>query len=125
MDSGCGSRQLELVLPYPPSVNKLYRTVHNRIILSKAGRQYKIDCTAAILTQGKVRFSGRVAYVIYAHMPDRRTRDLSNLTKIVEDTLTYAGVWDDDSQVDDMRVVRAECVPDGKLVMRIEEIRPA
>ena len=59
-------------------------------------------------------YAGPVAVEIEAHMPDKRRRDLDNLLKGLFDALTHAGVWMDDSQVDDFRVRRARH-PDGSL----------
>jgi crossover junction endodeoxyribonuclease RusA len=122
METGNG-RSLELVLPWPLSVNSLYRSVRGRNILSKAGRQYHIDALASILTQGKKKFSGRVSVEIKLYPPDSRRRDLDNHTKITLDTLTHAGIWDDDEQIDDLRVLRMPVMQPGRAVVRIEEIK--
>jgi crossover junction endodeoxyribonuclease RusA len=45
--------------------------------------------------------------VIQAWLPDRRRRDLDNLLKAVQDALAHAGVYDDDSQIVDLRIRRA------------------
>lgn len=38
--------------------------------------------------------------------PDNRRRDLDNLLKAVLDGLGFAGVYDDDSQIDELLVIR-------------------
>jgi Holliday junction resolvase RusA-like endonuclease len=45
--------------------------------------------------------------VVEVYVPDRRKRDLDNLHKGILDSLTHAGVWGDDSQIDDLRIYRA------------------
>jgi crossover junction endodeoxyribonuclease RusA len=40
-------------------------------------------------------------------MPDKRRRDLDNILKALLDGLTHSGVWGDDSQVVDLRIVKA------------------
>jgi crossover junction endodeoxyribonuclease RusA len=114
---------LELTLPFSPSVNSLYRTFKGRMILSKRGRQYRTDSLAAILSQERQKFTGRVAVEFKLYPPDRRRRDIDNSIKGLFDTLTHAGIWNDDEQVDDLRVIRCECVPGGKVIVRIEEIK--
>lgn len=52
------------------------------------------------------RVSGPVSVDIVAYMPDRRRRDLDNILKSLLDSLTHAGVWDDDDQVHDLRIRR-------------------
>jgi crossover junction endodeoxyribonuclease RusA len=54
---------------------------------------------------------------IIAAMPDRRRRDLDNIQKAILDALTHAGVWEDDSQVDDIRVFRARA-ENGELIIK-------
>lgn len=116
------AKTLVLTLPYPPSVNHLYRNFRGRSILSKGGRQYHTDSLAAILEQERHRFLGRVALEIRLYMPDRRKRDISNTVKILEDCLTHAGIWTDDEQVDDLRIIRMGVTKPGKAVVTIREL---
>ena len=109
-------------LPWPPSVNGYWRSFRGRPIISKRGREFRNDAIAAVLEQGKQRLAGRLSVVFVAHPPDRRTRDLDNHLKAPQDALTAAGVWSDDSQIDDLRIVRGECVKGGKMVVEIREI---
>jgi crossover junction endodeoxyribonuclease RusA len=60
--------------------------------------------------------------MITAHPPDKRRRDLDNILKCLLDSLTHAGVWDDDSQVDELAVIRGEIVPGGKVKVVVEVI---
>jgi crossover junction endodeoxyribonuclease RusA len=121
METGNG-RSLELTLPFSPSVNSLYRTFKGRMILSKRGRQFRVDSLAMILTQERHKFTGRVAVEYKLYPPDKRRRDLDNCIKALHDTLTHAGIWNDDEQVDDLRVIRCECVPGGKVIVQIREL---
>ena len=112
-----------LTLPYPPSVNTLYATVHGRRVLSKAGREYHKAVAESVAKQGIASFGdARVGYSVTAFMPDKRRRDLSNLCKILEDSLTYAGVWDDDSQVDRFTWERGHVTTGGSLFIEIEKL---
>ena len=59
--------------------------------------------------------------------PDNRKRDLGNLDKCLLDALTKAGVWTDDSLVDDQRFRRARnedgslhVVNDGLVIVEID-----
>ena len=88
---------MNLTLPYPPSVNRLYRVFRNRILLSRDGRaSYKAvaECLGSMPVM-----RGPLAVTVVATPPDRRRRDLSNLLKALEDSLTKCGAWEDDSQI--------------------------
>lgn len=85
-----------IYLPYPPSINRLYRSINGRSILSKVGRDYYRDVVPIAEASG-LNIRGPYVLLITAHRPDRRKRDIGNLEKIVSDTLTKAGVIEDDS----------------------------
>jgi len=89
---------IKLTLPYPPSVNRLWRS---------AGRAkvYRSDVyntwRKAALWQISTRFKGEPVSVPYkltinAVRPDKRRRDLGNLEKAISDILQDAGVVKDD-----------------------------
>lgn len=83
-------------LPYPPSINRLYRSINGRSILSKVGRDYYRDVVPIAEASG-INIRGPYVLIIRAHRPDKRRRDIGNLEKIVSDTLAKAGVVEDDS----------------------------
>jgi len=91
----------------PPSVNAMYRALGRRVILSKPGRDFFRVTIPAIKYQANGwRTSGRVAVLVRLYFPDRRRCDIDNRIKGCQDALTKAGIWADDVQVDDLRVLR-------------------
>jgi len=95
---------LQLILPYPPSVNHywlLNRNGSRRI--SAAGEAFRIAVKLLPLVQ---TFRGLVAVRITAYPPDRRRRDLDNLLKSLLDALQHTGIIADDSNVIDLHIVR-------------------
>lgn len=99
---------VELTLPWPPSVNHYWRNVGGKTLISAEGRAYRLAVSDQVLLQrGAKQLAGRLAVQITAHVPDKRRRDLDNLLKGVLDSMTHAGVWLDDSQIDDLRITRA------------------
>lgn len=99
----------EFVLPWPPSVNGYFASVRGRLILSAKGRLYREVVKARALAEKWPNFNrARVAVEFEAWMPDKRRRDLDNVLKSLCDSLTHAGVWHDDSQIDDLRIYRAK-----------------
>lgn len=115
----------QMVLPYPPSANRYYRHVGPRVLISKAGREYRrAICGLLAPGSGGIRkppFGGRIALAMDAFPPDRRRRDLDNLLKCTQDSLAHAGVFEDDSQIDLLVVARRELVKGGKIAIRIDE----
>lgn len=121
---------IELQLPFPPSVNSMWRTPRSgplagRTMLSEDGRRYRRAVADAVLVARAGRqLRQRLAVTIEARMPDRRKRDLDNLPKAVLDGLTHAGVWLDDGQIDDLRVWRSDRMG-GCVLVKIRVIESA
>lgn len=63
--------------------------------------------------------TGRLSVEIDAHPPDRRRRDLDNLQKPLLDALEYAGVYEDDSQIDRLVSRRCAVASPGYVFVRI------
>lgn len=111
-------------LPWPPSLNNMYPTVRGRRVLSAEGKRFKASVVAHVLSQGRPAkpLAGRLRLEVLVYPPDRRRRDLSNLVKAVEDALTAAGVWEDDSQVDVLQVARMFVSPKGAITVTVESL---
>jgi crossover junction endodeoxyribonuclease RusA len=114
---------IELTLPWPPSVNTYWRMFKNRMIISEAGRKYRVAVGEQVLlqTRGKARTNGPVKVTIEAWKPDNRRRDLDNLLKAVLDSLGHAGVYIDDSLIVDLRIYWAPEIG-GMLKVKVEEL---
>ncbi len=104
---------MEITLPYPPSVNHVWRRVGRRTLLSRQGRAYRRQVHNLLVGRGLQPLAGRIAVTVEVHPPDRRRRDLDNLQKGLFDALQHAGVFFDDSQIDELHMLRCECVPGG------------
>ena len=115
---------VELLLPYPPSVNRYWRNVRGRMVTSKAGRDYKRDVLACVLeTNSAKQFRRRLSVEIIARPPDKRRRDLDNTLKAALDALGSARVYVDDEQIDAIDLKRGKvCRPDGLLWVCVREL---
>ncbi len=63
--------------------------------------------------------TGPVSVSVVAHPPDKKRRDLDNLLKSLLDALQHAGLIEDDSNVTDLRIARADHVRDGAVEVTI------
>ena len=95
----------EAILPWPVSVNALYRARGRRVYVSARGKAFKQACGIIFAGTKLVYETERVWLDIEVHPPDNRRRDISNLIKIVEDALPW---FRDDSQVDEIKIKRCE-----------------
>jgi len=113
-------------LPWPPSVNTYWRSVvikrAVRVLISQAGRNYRKAAIEAIGRREAPPLSSRLSVRINAMPPDRRKRDLDNIPKAVLDALTHAGVWEDDSQIDQLLVTRGDVTKGGEIRVSIIEL---
>lgn len=125
-------QSLRFVLPYPPSLNRIWRAIVTRrkgkvvarILLSLDGRAYrkKVIAHVADLDLPALPGGARLALHLHACAPDRRKRDLSNIPKALEDALTHAQLWADDSLIDDLRVTRGPITRPGHVIVTITPI---
>lgn len=111
-------------LPWPPSGNHYYgnRVVGKRVIryITAKGKKYREEVIH--ICGGSEKMEGRLSVTILAFPPDRRKRDLDNVFKCTLDSLEHAGVYENDNQVDELRITRGEIRSAGELIVHIEEI---
>jgi crossover junction endodeoxyribonuclease RusA len=111
-----------ITLPWPPSVNHYWRNFRGRTVISTKGRQYRTAVAEQVLVQrGAQHYTAPLKVEIEAWRPDRRKRDLDNLLKAVLDSLAHAGVFEDDSQIVDLRIYWSEHIG-GMLKVKIERM---
>ena len=90
------------LLPWPPSVNGIWRAVQGRNILSQRYRHWREAASKALLLQRPKPVFGPVRIAIELAPPDRRAYDLDNRVKPILDLLVANRVIDGD----DHRIVR-------------------
>lgn len=112
---------MQIKLPYPPSLNTYYRNWRGRTVISAQGLVFRN--LVAVATEGMPKTNERIRLTLLVCPPDRRRRDLDNVCKATLDALQHAGLYDDDSQIDELRIVRGDKVDGGLLFVNLEEIK--
>lgn len=115
---------VQLVLPYPPSANRLWRRWRGRTALAAAAVKYRRQ-VAGLWWEARQRAElapiGRKSCRVWmwAHPPDHRRRDLDNLIKPLLDALQWAGIMENDCQVRGLSIRWANVRPGGQVRVRL------
>ena len=112
--------------PWPPSVNRVWRNVKGKTLLSAEGRSYRelVGQHCLIKRIAGKRLAGRLSVKILVNPPNKIRRDIDNLAKVPLDALTHAAVWLDDSQIDELYIRRDEIKKGGFITIQITELQP-
>lgn len=124
-------KEINLTLPYPPSVNHYKRI--GRTVKTKTGKvfQSRVDSALTkrfyyevfmiIRQKTQLGFQGATISIdIEVYPPDRRKRDLDNILKVLIDSLQKANLFDDDFQIARLFVERKNIIPQGQIIVRIQ-----
>jgi len=108
--------KLRLVLPWPPSVNHSSGPTSNGgRYLTPEHKAFRNECNLRVIAAGSPAFGeARLAVEIHLTPPDKRRFDLDNRLKGTLDALQLCGVYEDDAQIDDLRVVRGDVIIPGE-----------
>jgi len=118
---------LVLVLPLPPSVNDFYgctAPVAHRVIkyVKTVGKEYKrLVAEYVTLNQFDVHSNIPLRVEIIFNYATAHRQDIDNRLKCLLDALTEAGVYEDDSLIYDLHVIRGVIGKPGGCVVRISE----
>lgn len=129
---------LALTLPFPPSSNELWRHVGGRTLIAMPVRNYRKAVNALVLqarsaggplsvgvTGLYLPLAGRLTLTITLFAANSTSRDLDNHIKVLQDALTCAGVWRDDSQIDALHVIRGPIDRENPRLEAIIQVLPA
>lgn len=96
------SGRKSISLPFPPSVNAIWRSVKGRNIKSKPYRDWQAEAGTQLAMQRPEKHEGPVEVNMAFAPPDKRRRDIDNLAKPCLDILVQHQVI----QRDDIAFVR-------------------
>lgn len=107
-------KKIELILPFPPSVNRLWRaTKGGKVHRSKKYVDWRKHAEWAVSSRTKgQKIQGKYTLEIVAVKPDKRRRDLGNLEKAVSDLLQHLEIVEDDYLCEEIRLRWAKFGPD-------------
>ena len=105
---------ITLILPYPPTVNHMYRRARGHLALTPEALAFRHAVRMIAMVQGVKPITGPVAVFLDVYRP-RRRGDLDNLLKATLDSLNGVA-YRDDQQVEQITAVRY----DDKRAPRIE-----
>ena len=119
---------IELVLPYPPTVNHYWKTTARKgrvnKYISEKGKRFASDVIwLAHQINANKKLTGRLNVEVQVYVPDNRRRDLDNLCKSLLDALQKADVYKDDEQIDKLLIMRRGVIKGGKTIVTISEIK--
>ena len=113
-----------LLLPYPPSTNRLWRYSKNGVYRTPVYKAYIKECQRvqpAYQLWLHDPVCTPVSMQVWANPPDKRRRDLDNLCKALCDVIVHLGILEDDHWIHDLHLKwDREAVQNGVLI----DIRP-
>lgn len=112
---------IELELPLAPSLNRYYRRVGPRTLISREGRAYRQKVCEILAGLGIKPLDGKLSMDIELFPPtDGRARDLDNFdSKAIFDALQHAGLYHNDNQIKRRSSEWFEPVPGGAMIVRV------
>jgi len=91
---------VEIVIPRPPSVNRLWRMGNGRMYRSAEYMNWLNKCMLLVSNKKIPAILGKYKIMIRVLRPDKRRRDIDNLSKAASDFLQHAKIVQDDCLCD-------------------------
>jgi crossover junction endodeoxyribonuclease RusA len=121
------TEDIVLHLPWPPTVNSYYKhTRDGHRYLDAKVREFRSAVSDTVHEQiaEMPPLDEPLFMEVYLYPPDKRKRDLDNYMKGLLDALTEAGLWMDDSLINQLFIYRGEVVKQGSVRIEIAESGP-
>lgn len=111
---------MTLTLPFPPSLNRMYRVVHGRFLTSKVGREYKQTVGLTALAARVTPFQGPIGITVRLYRPAKRG-DADNFLKVALDSM-QGHCYNNDSQIIELHVYRNDDAANPRMEVEICQI---
>ena len=118
-------QKIELTLPVPPSVNRIWRTGRGRNYLSPEAQKFKMAAKVAAAKAGYLKGeavpfpSPQPVKVTLTWYRAAKRGDLDNRAKATLDVLNGI-LWADDAQVVEIHLYRKDAPKDGRIHLIVE-----
>ena len=128
---------ITLTLPFPPSDNsyknigRLTKTKNGKLLQMRVNspqtKQFYwnvwVKIHALMASEGVKSFGSAPIYLeVDVYPPDNRRRDITNILKVLNDSLERGGLFDDDFQIARLLIQRCGIVEQGQVIVRIFEL---
>lgn len=113
---------IHLTLPIAPTINHYYGQSGHRKFIRPAGLKFRQEVAEIVADAGHPTIEGRVWLFVTVSPANKRRQDIDNRAKPLQDALTHAGVWLDDSQVDLLLLYRQPVIKGGRMQVIIMEV---
>ena len=116
---------ISIELPFPPSANHFMGQRCGKRFLSAKTRLFRQEVSDRVSALNVAPSTQALEVFIALYPPDKRKRDIDNYIKQTFDALQHAGVFEDDSQVYHLDVIKHSPVKGGKckvVILESEEI---
>jgi len=114
---------MKITLPYPPSVNNYWKSRWTgkfiQHYITPDGRAFRQDVIRRLHDWDMIL--GPITLAVEVFPPDRRKRDLDNVLKALLDSMEHAGVFENDSQIVDLHVVKRDPAPPGRVEVTVTQ----
>ena len=116
------TQHIQILLPYPPSVNHYWMSSGNIRYISKHGRAFRMAVAEECAAQAVQALEGRLAVHVALFPPDKRKRDVDNVLKALLVSCEHAGCYESDSQIDELHVTRQQIQKGGGCTILIHTL---
>lgn len=101
-------------LPWPPSANHFQGQRYGKRFLSAKTKLFRLKVSDEVAKSNLAPLAQALEVFIALYPPDKRKRDIDNYIKQTLDALQHAGVYEDDSQINKLTVIKHNPIKYGK-----------
>jgi crossover junction endodeoxyribonuclease RusA len=112
-----GNAATIITLPWPPSLNKLYRSTGSGIRITRDAIAYKNEVRTILRNKRVTLTTQPVSLTIHQYRPQKRG-DIDNYSKLLLDSL-QGYVYENDSQVNELHIFRHDDKRNPRVMLTI------